>query len=157
MNQFQGCPGSKMMQFDTPAPLAPQPASGASTSQLRQWPVQLHLVSPQAPYYQKADVLLAADCVAYALGDFHQKHLQGKALAIACPKLDARQEIYLEKVKSWIDDAEINTLSVMIMEVPCCRGLLNLVQKATQAAGRKIPVKSIVVGIKGQVLQENWL
>jgi hypothetical protein len=114
-------------------------------SQLRQWPIQLHLVSPTAPYYQGADVLLTADCVAYALGDFHRDYLQGKALAIACPKLDTSQEIYLEKIKSWIDDAKINTLT-----------LLQLAQQAAQATERKVPVKYIVVGVQGDILQEEW-
>jgi hypothetical protein len=125
-------------------------------SQLRQWPIQLHLVSPTAPYYQGADVLLTADCVAYALGDFHRDYLQGKALAIACPKLDTSQEIYLEKIKSWIDDAKINTLTILIMQVPCCMGLLQLAQQAAQATERKVPVKYIVVGVQGDILQEEW-
>ena len=153
---FEGCPGSKMVylqekevQDDTP--------EVKIKSQLRQWPVQLHLVSPSAPYYQGADLLLSADCVAYAMGNFHSDHLKGKSLAIACPKLDAEQGIYLEKIKGLIEDAKINTLTVIIMQVPCCSGLLRLAQTAAQAANRKIPVKCIVVGIQGEILQEAWV
>jgi len=120
-------------------------------------PVQLHLVSPTAPYFQSKDVLLAADCVAYALGDFHKNFLKGKGVAIACPKLDSEQEIYVEKIKAMIDEARINTLTVAIMEVPCCRGLLEIAKKAVKQAKRKIPVKSVVVGIKGKILNEEWV
>jgi len=130
--------------------------SGAVQSELRQWPLQLHLVSPEAPYYQGADVLLAADCVAYALGDFHRRFLKGKSLAIACPKLDEGQDEYVAKITALIDDAKINTLTVLIMQVPCCRGLLALAQNASSKAKRKVPVKYAVVSLQGDILEENW-
>jgi len=126
-------------------------------SQLKQWPVQLHLVSPTAPYYQGADVLLTADCVAYALGNFHSDYLKGKAVAIACPKLDDGQEVYVEKIKSWLEDAKINTLTVMIMQVPCCMGLLMLAQQALKDSQRKVPLKSIIVSLQGEILREQWV
>ena len=149
-----GCPGSKIMQFGDDKS---DKQAGDVSSQLRQWPVQLHLVSPLAPYYQGADVVLAADCTAYALGDFHQRFMKGKGLAIACPKLDEGQEIYAAKLKALIDDAKINTLTVVIMEVPCCGGLIQLAKQALESAERKIPIKKIVVSIKGRILQEDWL
>jgi len=148
MNAFEGCPGSKILDF--------KDTSGAIESQLRQWPIQLHLVAPTAPYYEEADVLLAADCAAYALGDFHRKFLKGKSIAIACPKLDAGQDIYLQKIKAWFEDARINTLTVMIMQVPCCMGLLQLAQQGMQDSQRKVPIKSLVVGVQGDILQEEW-
>lgn len=151
-----GCPGARMMDMREKA-VAHENTLGEISSQLRQWPVQMHLVSPAAPYFQGADVLLAADCVAYALGGFHAEHLKGKALAIACPKLDSNQEEYAAKIKSWIEDAKINTLTVMIMQVPCCMGLVRLVQQAMEGVKRKVPVKKIVVGIEGQILSEEWL
>lgn len=126
-------------------------------SQLKQWPIQLHLVSPAAPYYQGADVLMVADCVAYALGNFHNEYLKGKSLAIACPKLDEGQDIYAEKITAMIDDAKINTFSVMIMQVPCCQGLVALVQQAARKAQRKIPIKETVVSLQGEILQEQWV
>ncbi len=114
--------------------------------------------SPRAaPHFRGSDLVLAADCVAYALGDFHSGYLKGKTLAIACPKLDEGQEIYLDKLKALIDDAKINTLTVMIMQVPCCRGLLALARGAAAQASRKVPVKCIVVSPRGEILTEEWV
>ncbi len=157
MMEFQGCPGSQMLDFKAKEEKATEEAVGKVESQLRQWPIQLHLISPTAPYYQGADVLLAADCVAYALGDFHREFLKGKSLAIACPKLDEGQDIYKEKIKSWFEDAKINTLTTLIMQVPCCRGVLSLAQQAAEASGRQVPVKYLVVSIEGEILREEWI
>jgi len=156
MEKFEGCPGSRMMNFKNSNENTIEPTVGKIKSQLTQWPIQMHLINPTAPYYQGADVLLTADCVAYALGDFHRDYLQDKSIAIACPKLDQGQDIYLEKIKSWIDEAKINTLTVLIMQVPCCGGLLNLAQQAAEGATRKVPVKYVVVGVQGEILQEEW-
>ena len=109
-----------------------------------------------APYFQGADVLLSADCVAHAVGDFHKDFLKGKGLAIACPKLDDGQDIYAEKIKSLIEDAQINTLTVAIMEVPCCYGLLNLAKQALAAASRKVPLKTVVISVRGEIQSEQW-
>ena len=132
-------------------------ASGKVNSQLRQWPVQMHLISPMAPYYQGADVILAADCTAYSYGGFHPELLNGKALAIACPKLDQGQETYIEKIRGLIDDAKINTLTVAIMEVPCCGGLLRLAQEGAKRASRKVPIKYMVISLQGEILKEEWV
>jgi hypothetical protein len=114
-------------------------------------------VPPNAPYFQGKDVLLVADCVGYSLADFHKDYLKDKSLVIACPKLDSNLDVYLQKLTSMIDDAKINTLTVMTMEVPCCSGLLGLAQKASENASRKIPIKVIVVSIKGKILKEEWV
>ncbi len=151
-----GCPGSRMIDFADDA-VEVQELEGTRPSQLAQWPVQLHLVGPMAPYYQNADVLLVADCVAYALGDFHKDYLAGNSLAIACPKLDSGQEIYLQKLVALIDEAKINTLTVMIMQVPCCSGLLHLAKTAVDQATRNIPVKIKVVGVRGEILRDEWV
>lgn len=132
-------------------------ATGKVASQLKQWPIQLHLIGPHAPYYQGADVLLTADCVAYAVGGYHPEYLKGKSIAIACPKLDQGQDVYEEKIRAWFDEAKINTLTVMIMEVPCCGGLSAIVQRALSNAKRKVPVKEIIVGLNGDIRQEEWL
>ncbi|HUV07574.1 MAG TPA: 4Fe-4S ferredoxin [Spirochaetia bacterium] len=153
---FEGCPGSRTIDLRQKESQSEQ-AVGSIKSELTQWPIQLHLVSPTAPYYQGADVLLTADCVAYAAGGFHPQHLQGKSIAIACPKLDEGQEIYAEKIKSWFDDAKINSLTVMIMQVPCCSGLLNLAVQAAQRATRKVPIKYQVVSLQGEILREEWV
>jgi len=149
-----GCPGSAAQAFK---PLSVAENVGSLISQLGHWPVQLHLVNPNASYYQSADVVIAADCVAYALGNFHDKFLKGKSLAIACPKLDSNMDVYVAKMSAMIDSAKINTLTVMIMEVPCCGGLLRMVQDAIAAAKRKVPVKLLVVGVKGEILKEEWV
>ena len=149
----QGCPGSRVIDRTTQEG---EEQTAKVKSQLRQWPIQLHLVPPTAPYYQGADVLLVADCVAYALGSFHGDYLKGKSIAIACPKLDEGQDIYVEKIKSLIDDAKINTLTVLIMQVPCCSGLLRLAQEAAKQSQRKVPIKYIVVSLQGEILQEEW-
>ena len=153
---FDGCPGARMMDFSE-ASNEDGSEEGKRVSQLRQWPVQLHLVSPMAPYFQGKDIVIAADCVGYALGDFHKDYLKGKSLAIGCPKLDSEQEIYVEKVTSLIDDAKVNTITVMIMEVPCCGGLLSVVEQGAEKAKRKIPIKAIVVGIQGDIRSEEWV
>ena len=126
-------------------------------SQLGQWPVQMHLISPLNPVFHKSDLLLAADCCAFAMADFNQRHLPGKTLAIACPKLDQGQEIYLDKLTALIDQAEVNTITVMIMEVPCCGGLLRTAQQALERATRKVPLKVIVVGVDGAIRRESWV
>ncbi|WP_309493631.1 hypothetical protein [Candidatus Hecatella orcuttiae] len=153
---FEGCPGSHTLDLREKETRETTPTEKVR-SQLRQWPIQLHLISPTAPYYQGADVLLTADCVAYALGNFHTDYLKGKSIAIACPKLDEGQDVYVEKIKSWLEDAKINTLSVLIMQVPCCMGLVNLAQQAAERSKRKVPIKSIIVGIQGDILSEEWV
>lgn len=143
--------------FDEAA-VPPTPAYHTSqkvVSQLRQWPIQLHLINPTAPCYQGADVLLTADCVAYALGGYHDRFLKGRALAIACPKLDEGQETYAAKIRAWIDEAQIKTLTVLIMQVPCCRGLFALAQQAAAQARRQVPVACAIVGLQGEIIEET--
>lgn len=150
-----GCPSAQTMVFSQSESLTEN--SRDIPSALRQWPVQMHLINPLAPYFQGADVLLTADCVAYALGGYHKDFLKNKSVAIACPKLDQGKEIYIEKIRSWFDNAKINTLTVMMMEVPCCGGLLALAKEAAKKASRKVPIKYVVVGIKGDIIKEEWL
>ncbi len=153
-----GCPGS---QAKTILPRAIVGSNGQNApSQLRQWPVQMHLINPAAGYFKGSDLLLAADCVAYAMGNFHNLLLKGKTLAIACPKLDQGQETYLPKLVRLIEEAKINSLTVAMMEVPCCGGLLRLANQAVALSTRKVPVKMVVVSAAGEVLKETedaWL
>ncbi len=154
-----GCPGSAPVSFEKPAfMMAPQTAAApAGQSELQQWPVQMHLINPAAGYFVGADLLVAADCAAFAHGSFHDTFIKGKKLVIACPKLDQGKEIYVEKLVRLIDESKVNTITVVIMEVPCCGGLSQLVQIAIDRASRKVPVKEIVVGIRGDVLAEDWV
>jgi ferredoxin len=151
----QGCPGAQSIAFNNEQKEQPVPPN--QHSMLRQWPVQMHLISPEANYFKHIDVLLAADCVAYAIGDFHHRFLSGKRLAIACPKLDSHKDVYLQKLIKLIDEAKINTLTVVTMQVPCCHGLLLLAKKAVAEASRNIPIKHIMVGIKGDILKDEWI
>lgn len=153
-----GCPGSQEVSFEPKSLLfAPVAAVTEAPSALRQWPVQMHLINPAGASFQGTDLLLAADCVAFSLGNFHSKHLAGKSLVIACPKLDQGKEIYVEKIRRLIDEAKVNTITIMMMEVPCCGGLSQLVQMAASQATRKVPVKEIIVSIKGDILEESWV
>lgn len=149
------CPGTREKSF-TPGNLSMTTDVNETHSELRQWPVQLHLLNPQAGYFQNADLLIAADCSAFAVGNFHRKFLRGKTLAIACPKLDSNLEAYVEKISAMIDLAHLNTITVLMMEVPCCNGLFKIVQMAVQKSSKKVPVKAIVVSNQGEVLQEEW-
>lgn len=153
-----GCPGSASKEIKpTIVAMAPEGAPVDGSSQLTQWPVQMHLINPMAPFFQQCDLLLAADCVAFAMGDFHSKHLKGKKLAIACPKLDSNKEVYIEKLVHLINEAQINTLTVMKMEVPCCGGLLQLAQMAMEQASRKVPLKLMTVSSSGEVIEDIWV
>jgi ferredoxin len=146
----QGCPGSQARSFSPAAVHAPASASGpGAASELGQWPIQLHLVSPAAPYFRECDLLVAADCTAFALGSFHAELLRGKALVIACPKLD-RTEGYVEKLAELIAGNTVYSLTVAIMEVPCCSGLARIVEQAVAKSGKTIAVKTVVIGLDGQ-------
>lgn len=150
------CPGNTQRVIT--APFAVQtPSAEDNPSELRQWPVQMHLINPNAPGYREADMLLAADCVAFSVGSFHRKYLKGHSLAIACPKLDHNTEIYVDKLTALIDVARVNTITVMIMEVPCCGGLMQMVRAATARASRKVPVKQIMISTSGAVLKVEWV
>jgi NAD-dependent dihydropyrimidine dehydrogenase PreA subunit len=147
-----GCPGSRSQAF-----VAPQvQAEDGSTrpSQLTHWPIQMHLISPAAPHFRNSDLVIAADCVAFSLGDFHKDYLKGRTLTIACPKLDQGQEAYQDKITALIDQAEVKSIDVMIMQVPCCSGLLRHVVEAAGRAKRRIPVRCVVVGLRGEILRE---
>ncbi|HRY32152.1 MAG TPA: 4Fe-4S binding protein [Bacteroidales bacterium] len=156
-----GCPGSLAMDFREDRMAVTSSLSKANDintpSALQQWPVQLHLLNPMAGYLQGSDLLLASDCSAFTAGNFHGRFLKGKSLAIACPKLDHGKESYVQKLAIMIRDAGLNTVTVLMMEVPCCGGLLQLVEMAMEQAGRKIPVMKIILGIRGEVLSEDWL
>ncbi|MBN1924801.1 MAG: 4Fe-4S binding protein [Prolixibacteraceae bacterium] len=152
-----GCPGSRPVVFDAPAGMNHQGAATHQHSMLRQWPVQLHLINPMAQYFQKADLLVAADCTAFSMGNFHTEWLKGKSLIIACPKLDHGAEMYINKLAMHIEDAKVNTITILMMEVPCCGGLLSMVREAKQMCSRNVPVKSVIVGIRGEIISEEWV
>ncbi|MEJ2470311.1 MAG: 4Fe-4S binding protein [Desulfuromonadales bacterium] len=142
-----GCPSARMMNFST-AQEEPSAARDSRSSRLAQWPIQLHLVPPTAPFFQNADVLLAADCAPFAYADFHEELLRGKALAIACPKLDDTTP-YIDKLTAMITQSRIKSLTVVHMEVPCCNGLVMMAKQAIAQSGRDIPLETVCIGIRG--------
>lgn len=153
----QGIQYLKDNDIPVPALTQPQPQNVIPVSQLSafkpmsasiNWPVQLHLINPQSGVFNNADLLLVADCVAYANPKLYSELLVGKKLAIACPKLDVNKESYVNKLIQMIDDSKINSLTVAIMEVPCCGGLIRLVEMAMEKSQRKIPVTKVVVKIR---------
>ena len=155
-----GCAGSAPQAFAAAGGFklaTPAATSGQVESELTQWPVQLHLINPAASYFLESDLLVAADCAAFAHGDFHRTFIKGKKLVIACPKLDQNKEVYIQKFIRLIEEARVNTITVVLMEVPCCGGLVQMVQYAVNAASRKVPVKAVTVGIRGDILSEEWL
>lgn len=152
-----GCPGSKPQTFARPQGFQVSSTATGQASQLGHWPVQLHLINPAAPFFKNSDLLIAADCSAFSVGDFHSKWLKNKSLVIACPKLDSGIEVYINKIAMLIEEATVNTITVMIMEVPCCGGLLRIVNEARQMTSRNVPVKAVVISTKGEVLKEEWV
>ncbi len=142
-----GCPGAAAFSFKSEE----RASAGYSPSCLSQWPVQGHLISPQAPYFKKADLLIAADCCAFSYGNFHQDFIRGKAVFIGCPKLDRELDIYMDKISAIINEAEVKSIEVVTMEVPCCSGLLFLVKEALSRSKRRPPLKHTVIGIRGEI------
>ncbi len=117
-------------------------------SELRQWPTQLHLVPPHAPYLQNAHLLIAADCVPFAYADFHKDFIKGRVLVNACPKLDDTSP-YVEKLAAIIAQNDIKSVTVTIMEVPCCRGMAMFAQQAIAQSGKDVPLEIAVIGVDG--------
>lgn len=144
-----GCPSAQAMKLAPPSKTV-DAKTDIGPSQLGNWPVQLKLVPPSAPFLAEADLLLAADCVPFAYPDFHQKFLAGKTLLIGCPKLDD-VEAYVEKLTAILIQNNIKRLTVLHMEVPCCNGLLSLARQALAASGKDIPFESAIIGIKGDI------
>jgi hypothetical protein len=142
-----GCPGSQVRTVPAPAADAEEP-SGRVRSELRQWPTQLHLVPPSAPWLRGANLLVAADCAAFAYGEFHRDFIKGRAIVNACPKLDETSG-YVAKLTAILQQNDIQSVTVPIMEVPCCRGLAMMVQQAVAASGKDIPLELVVIGVDG--------
>jgi len=151
-----GCPGSRSQSFDQPKAPPSVDQAGPLTSRLGNWPVQIMLVPPKAPYLDGADLLIAADCAPFAYGDFHRRFMEGKTLLVGCPKLDDTR-VYVDKLSHMFSENNINSISVVYMEVPCCNGLVQLVQEALRQSGAGIPTTLYRVGIKGDFVEERAL
>jgi NAD-dependent dihydropyrimidine dehydrogenase PreA subunit len=149
---FSGCPGLKVIDFGRKeTPKASSEGPGKRESSLRQWPVQISLVPPTAPYLRGADLLIAADCVPFAYAAFHEDLLEGKVLLVGCPKLDD-VEFYKEKLSAIIRDNDIRSVTCAHMEVPCCFGLVDIIKSAIADSGKDIPFEKVTISIKGHRL-----
>jgi NAD-dependent dihydropyrimidine dehydrogenase PreA subunit len=146
------CPSAKILQWEGKEEEAGEKVE--INSELRQWPVQLRLVSVNAPYFQDADLVLIADCVPFAYANLHQELLKGKSIAVGCPKFD-EVDIYLDKLTEIFKSSNIKSLKVLHMEVPCCYGLVHLAKEDLKKSGKKIPLEIIKIGIKGEVLSRE--
>ena len=144
-----GCPGSRARTFDKPAAESAT-ANDPNQSELRQWPVEIKLVSPNSSYFDGASVLIAADCTAYAYGDFHRDFIKDRVTLIGCPKLDGVD--YAEKLTAIFSAHDIRDITVARMEVPCCGGLEMAVQRAVQASEKDIPLHVTTISIDGGIL-----
>ena len=151
---FTGCPSSRAMHFKVPESRTESISNTPSLSMLSHWPVQLKLVPVNAPYFQEADLLIAADCVPFAYPNFHQDFLKGKAVVVGCPKLDDIQ-FYKEKLTEIFKTNSIKSVTLPYMEVPCCFGLVKATEEAIAASGKNVPLKKVKIGLRGQIQPET--
>ncbi len=145
-----GCPGSRAQLFSR-APAQPAAPLNQPESQLRQWPVQIKLAPVNAPYFEGANILVAADCTAYAYANFHQKFIRGRIVLVGCPKLDEGD--YTEKLTRIFSENNIKSLTIVRMEVPCCGGLERAAKNALQASGKFIPWQVETISVDGRILE----
>jgi NAD-dependent dihydropyrimidine dehydrogenase PreA subunit len=150
-----GCPGSRMRTMK-PKPQAAKESGGRVESRLAQWPVQLTLVPPTAPYFRDADLLVTADCVPFAYAEYHRDFLDGKAVVVGCPKLDDIER-YRDKLAQIFEHGGVRSVTVLKMEVPCCGGILHATLDAVKESGRDIPVTCVTIGIGGEILEREQL
>ena len=147
-----GCPGTLAKLLNRKPAVKAEAASTTVASELRQWPIQLHLINPMAAYFDNADLLISADCVPYAFGDFHRHYLKGKMVITFCPKLDNSMDIYVEKLTELFRQKQINSVTIVRMEVPCCGGTEMVVRKALEASGKALSVKVDVISLNGEII-----
>ncbi len=147
-----GCPGQMAKSIVPKAPPAASVSDAAPASQLGNWPVQIKLVNPRAPYLQNAALLIAADCTAFAFADIHRKFMRNKVTLIGCPKLDEGD--YAEKLTAILQANEIKSVTVLRMEVPCCASIANAAMRALQASGKMIPWQVVTISTEGTILDD---
>ncbi len=145
-----GCPGTMARELGGKSATA-EADTEPIPSELRNWPVQLKLVPPNAPYFKGADLLLVADCVPFAMADFHSRFLRGRPVVIGCPKLDD-PSFYADKLADLLRQSDVNSLMVVHMEVPCCSGLTRIAETAVAAAGSAVPLRDVTVSLRGEML-----
>lgn len=150
-----GCPGSRMRMIQR-REIDDSDNNAKITSKLRQWPVQLELVPTSAPYFNRADLLITADCVPFAYANYHNDFLKGKAVAVGCPKLDDAA-YYAKKLEEIIRINDLESITVLKMEVPCCGGMAQAAKMARDNSGVNIPIKVVTISIEGEVLGREYI
>lgn len=145
-----GCPGTKSRSIERKADSEAPQRGGGLPSRLRQWPVQIKLVPARAPYFENANLLIAADCTAYAYANFHEEFIRNRITLVGCPKLDEGD--YAEKLTEIIKNNDIKSVAIVRMEVPCCGGLENAAKRALQASGKFIPWQVVTISTDGKIL-----
>jgi Fe-S-cluster-containing hydrogenase component 2 len=150
------CPGSLARSLEVQSSKVASQSGQTSESQLTNWPVQLKLVPPSAKYLERANLLICADCVPFAVANFHQKFLEGRILMVGCPKLDDLQ-FYYEKLKLIFSSAKPQSIAVIRMEVPCCFGIVKAVEEARDEILPGFPIESITISLKGEILDKSLL
>lgn len=145
-----GCPGSMAREIKTEK-------TGKSenvnlSSELSQWPIQLHLINPAAQYFKDADIVIAADCVPFSFANFHQRFLKGKKLIILCPKLDKDIDVYIEKLTELFKNQNVKSITIVHMEVPCCFGVGKIVEEAMRRSGKSLILKDYTISISGEII-----
>ena len=145
-----GCPGTKSRSIERKTDLKVPQRGGSLPSQLRQWPVQIKLVPARAPYFENANLLIAADCTAYAYANFHEEFIRNRITLVGCPKLDEGD--YAEKLTEIIKNNDIKSVTIVRMEVPCCGGLESAAKRALQARGKFIPWQVVTISTDGKIL-----
>ncbi|HZX11828.1 MAG TPA: 4Fe-4S binding protein [Acidobacteriota bacterium] len=148
----EGCPGLKAQHIE-PEPSSHKASPIEMKSELRQWPIQLHLLNPDAPYLENAELLISADCTPFAFANFHQRFLKGKIVINLCPKLDKGIDRYIEKLTQIFKTKNIRSIHIVRMEVPCCGGIEFIVNKALEKSGKSLDMKRSIITIQGQINQ----
>jgi Fe-S-cluster-containing hydrogenase component 2/phosphohistidine swiveling domain-containing protein len=148
-----GCPGSMTRDFRRQAEQAPGlPVSGPVRSELQQWPVQLRLLNPRAPFFEDAELVVSADCVPFTYANFHQKFLKDKVLVVFCPKLDEDLEEYVSKLAMIFQENNIRSVTAVRMEVPCCGGTVSIVEEALHRSGKNLIMKEYMISMRGEII-----
>ncbi|MBW2029844.1 MAG: 4Fe-4S binding protein [Deltaproteobacteria bacterium] len=154
-----GCPSTQLKSFGQHGPshgVSEGTTGQRAASELSHWPVQIKLVPPTAPFLKGADLLVAADCTPVAYPNFHQDFLRGKVVMVGCPKFDDQQE-YIEKFADIFKTADIKSVTVVVMEVPCCQGLPLILERGMELAGRKVPIERVIISARGELLSKSKL
>lgn len=146
------CPGSMAVDLSQKSETGNEPQIRVSP-ELRNWPVQLQLLNPNAPYFKNSDLLISADCAPFAYVNFHQEFLKDKVLIILCPKLDKTIDMYVDKLTEIFEKQDVNSISIVHMEVPCCSGIGVIVRRALEKAQKEIPIMDYTVSIAGEITQ----